>query len=221
MLRNFEKFEVDHWYLYTGEYYTALKNMREWTEHFSYVIKRIPVKCKKVFEEISPNKATFYTYYEGDGNGLSFSTDFDNWIEIESPEYTIQSGDDAIVFRSDGTLHEKDFKVNYFAGYINGYNNLWVLKKKNENKEHKLDSPESILAASLNNLHEYILAGAGAENYVLSIPPVPHPTYWDSITQGPKTDSVMKIKKEIKFKIPVKEYVSFKVKSKKKRKFTI
>jgi hypothetical protein len=74
MIRNFDRFQKDHWYIFTGNGYNCLAGDKDWEEHYPYLFNKKPVQCKEAFISHTCN---FYSYFEGD-NGLCFAPHFDD-----------------------------------------------------------------------------------------------------------------------------------------------
>lgn len=95
MLRNFEKFEVGHYYVYTGN-----ERKPYWASNgqMDIVLKHNIMKCIKV-----GNYKT-YANFEGYGEGVSdnvwsWEDGFDNWVEVESPDAIFEVGDSVLEYR--------------------------------------------------------------------------------------------------------------------------
>ena len=87
-LRNFDKFEVGHYYVYTGG-----KGL-SWTEPMNAVLERKIHKCLDVWNKI-PLSAKFK---DAGGCIWNWESGFDNWVEVENPNAVFEKGDDSLVF---------------------------------------------------------------------------------------------------------------------------
>lgn len=81
MVRNFEKFKVGHWYIYTGE-----EAGGDWHYDMKKVLNHKPVVCS-ASSHISRVHAAFVTTapINGIDDYWNWSEGFDNWIEIKDP----------------------------------------------------------------------------------------------------------------------------------------
>ena len=76
MIRNFEKFEIGHWYIYTGTY-----SPNGWCSNDSMenVLDHKPCKCIETY-------TTIYNAQFNNTNSIyNWADGFNNWIEIEDP----------------------------------------------------------------------------------------------------------------------------------------
>lgn len=91
MVRNFEKFEVGHWYIYTGEHFGS-----GWSYDMKKVLNHKPVVCS-ASSHISIVHAAFVTNTPTNGidDYWNWGDGFDNWIEIKDPskEYHLIPGE--------------------------------------------------------------------------------------------------------------------------------
>ena len=77
-VRNFEKFEIDKWYIYTGTEPKA-----DWNSLMnSFALDHKPVKCN-----MKHSKYHIQASFEGMGSKRlwNWKSGFDNWIEIKDP----------------------------------------------------------------------------------------------------------------------------------------
>lgn len=78
MLRNFEKFEAGHYYVYTGS-----KTEKKWSSlgNMDFVLKHEILQCSKNFKNDSAS-ADFKDNEWGNSNTVwNWSSGFDNWVE--------------------------------------------------------------------------------------------------------------------------------------------
>lgn len=102
MLRNFEKFEVGHYYVYTGE-----KEEGNWNPYgaMDFAIKHEISQCSNNFKH-NHASADFKGYESGTINGWDWSSGFDNWVEVESPDAVFVEGDSVLEY----IRHHKQWK---------------------------------------------------------------------------------------------------------------
>jgi len=126
MVRNFEKFEIGHYYLYTDK-----EEPMSFDPHgiMRMVLDNKPRKCIKVTSTDS-KAAVFEGMSEYSGNSnynhcWIWEHGFDNWIEVEAPDYALQEDNDVYV---NGEIREN--WVKGFSGCRQGYQSIYALKKK-------------------------------------------------------------------------------------------
>ena len=145
MLRNFKKFEIGHYYVYTGG-----KTEKKWSSlgNMDFVLKHEILQCSKNFKNDSASAN--FKEHERDGNGWDWSSGFDNWVEVESPDAVFEEGDSILEYKRQ---HESwyilalvkcqltdDKKRN---GYDNGGYTYYILKRKT--KENKVKREEIVV----------------------------------------------------------------------------
>lgn len=134
MLRNFEKFEVGHYYVYTGN-----ERKPDWASdgQMDIVLKHNIMKCIKV-DNCHKTYANFEDCRHFDIFKIwDWKEGFDNWIEVESPDAVFEVGDSVLEYNQ----HYKHWKevrlpVCSLIEYKkeNGYGNdnfiYYILKRK-------------------------------------------------------------------------------------------
>lgn len=132
MLRNFEKFEVGHYYVYTGE-----EREYGWIPFgtMDFVLDHKILQCSQV--SIEESTANFRGHERIGSDFWDWKEGFDNWIEVESPDAVFEVGDSVLEYNQ----HYKHWKeiviaVCYLTEYKqkNGYDNdsfiYYILKRK-------------------------------------------------------------------------------------------
>ena len=74
-LRNFEKFEAGHYYVYAGG-----KELN-WVDSMDFVLDHKIHKCLDAW-----GQQTTYAVFDDAGCVWDWKEGFDNWVEVESPE---------------------------------------------------------------------------------------------------------------------------------------
>lgn len=142
MLRNFEKFEVGHYYVYTGN-----ERKPDWASNgqMDIVLKHNIMKCIKV-----DNCHKTYANFEGYGEGVSDSIwswedGFDNWVEVESPDAVFKVGDSVLEYNKhykhwqEVVIHVCNLIVNKNVNsYDNGSVVHYICKRKPKEKGDKI-----------------------------------------------------------------------------------
>ncbi|HPJ86768.1 MAG TPA: hypothetical protein PLU55_01505 [Candidatus Pacearchaeota archaeon] len=129
-LRNFDKFEEGHYYVYTGE------KTDKWANAMEAVLER---KIHKCLETPCSNKEG--AIFEGVEDGYwNYKDGFDNWVEVESPDAVFEKGDDCLVFRkSSKEWHIAPLINSGFFSCKNMFENtsfvIYILKRKNKKEE--------------------------------------------------------------------------------------
>lgn len=147
MLRNFEKFEVGHYYVYTGG-----KEEGNWNPYgaMDFAIKHEILQCSNNFK-YNYAFADFKGYERvGDGSGWCWLDGFDNWVEVESPDAVFEIGDTVLGYKKQCKSWERillegctltiDKKRN---GYDNARYSYYILKRKT--KESKVKQEEIVV----------------------------------------------------------------------------
>lgn len=119
MVRNFEKFEKDHWYIYTGN-----ESLSGWSNDglMDEVLKHKP-------HQVITADETYASFSNVTGGVWKWESGFDNWVEIEPMDYILQKGDDVINVNS---IYKN--WVQDYAGKPQGCGNVYALKKQKETK---------------------------------------------------------------------------------------
>lgn len=142
MLRNFEKFEVGHYYVYTGN-----ERERYWAGNgqMYIVLKHNIIKCIKVY-----NCHKTYANFEDCRHFDIFKTwdwsdGFDNWIEVESPDAIFEVGDSVLEYNKhykhwqEVVIQVCNLTVNKNVNsYANGVFVYYICKRKPKEKEDKM-----------------------------------------------------------------------------------
>lgn len=145
MLRNFDRFEVGHYYVYTGS-----KTERKWSSsgNMDFVLKHEILQCSKSFK----NDSASADFKENErGNTVwNWSDGFDNWVEVESPDAVFEEGDTVLGYKKQCKSWERillegcaltiDKKRN---GYDNVTYSYYILKRKT--KENKVKQEETVV----------------------------------------------------------------------------
>ena len=146
MLRNFEKFEVGHYYVYTGE-----KAEGKWNPsgEMNFVLDHKILQCLNA-PKSNYAFADFKGHERGDSNGWDWSDGFNNWVEVESPVAVFEEGDAILEYKRQHESWNKivlgkcqltdDKKRN---GYDNGSYTYYILKRKT--KENKVKQEETVV----------------------------------------------------------------------------
>ncbi len=132
-LRNFEKFEKGHYYVYTGG------KTPKWADEMDAVLDHKIHKC--TFSPFDGN--TIARFDDVIMNWYDYINGFDNWIEVESPEALFEVGDDVLRYGEadnrwsiyklpEGHFLKKDKNKN---GYDNGAVVFYICKRKHDKKE--------------------------------------------------------------------------------------
>lgn len=184
MLRNFKKFEIGHYYVYTGG-----KTEEKWNPSggMAFALRHEILQCSNNFK---------YNYafadFKGhervdDDNGWDWSDGFDNWVEVESPDAVFVEGDSVleyirhhkqwkkIVVIKSCTLTE-DEKEN---GYDNGNSVYYILKRKTkENKEDIVPNVKDFTEKQSKALENLIdeLEKMSKNLGIVKVPPIPMTT---------------------------------------------
>lgn len=100
MVRNFNNFQVDHWYIYTG---TERKIYWNNEGGMDFALTHIPLKClKTVFGDRAMFQNRNGVVYEGAFGGLwDWECGFDNWIEIEDPNQSHYLNENDYLYNSE------------------------------------------------------------------------------------------------------------------------
>ena len=131
-LRNFDKFEKEHYYVYTGG------KTSNWKVPKESVLDHKIHKCLDVWDQL----ITSASFADVKWGVWDWEDGFDDWVEVESPEAVFEIGDDCL--RYDKTyktwkihkVHESYFnKANNKNGYDSGYDIFYICKRKSEKKE--------------------------------------------------------------------------------------
>ena len=157
MLRNFEKFEVGHYYVYTGN-----KSEVNWNSSgkMDFALKHEILQCSNDFKSTSAF-ADFRGYEKGLANGWDWSDGFDDWVEVESPDAMFEVGDTVLTYISKSIVWKKDELVGkcYVTqnkrknGYAFDYFVHYILKRKT--KESKVTQEETVVWKD-NSFKKYI-----------------------------------------------------------------
>ena len=156
MLRNFEKFEVGHYYVYTGG-----KEEGNWNPYaaMDFATKHEILQCSNNFKH-NHASADFKGYESSTINGWDWSSGFDNWVEVESPDAVFEEGDSILEYKKQ---HESWYILALVKCQLtydkkrNGYENdsypYYILKRKT--KESKV-TREEIVVWKDNPFKKYI-----------------------------------------------------------------
>jgi len=136
-VRNFDKFEVGHYYVYTGNE----KGSIFWTERMYMVLDYRICQCDYV-EKYNPYIANFvglqpdYVF-----SGFDFRDGIDNWIEVESPLCLIDVLDKVYCMNSQTIEDGSDHR-----GWINGRQNHFILKRELESEDDKQEEEKTTMS---------------------------------------------------------------------------
>ncbi len=147
MLRNFKKFEIGHYYVYTGG-----KTEEKWNPSggMDFALRHEILQCSNnfkynyAFADFKDNERV------DDDNGWDWSNGFDNWIEVESPDAVFEVGDSILEYKRQheswhilalGKCQLTDDKKR--NGYDNGGYTYNILKRKT--KESKVKQEEIVV----------------------------------------------------------------------------
>ncbi len=131
-LRNFDRFEKGHYYVYTG-----WKKL-DWVEPKNSVSEHKICKCLDVWNEV----ITSASFANVEFGVWDWEDDFDDWVEVESPEAVFDIGDDCLRYDK---IHQHWKVAKVHEGYFhndknkNGYNNEvgvhYICKRKSNDRE--------------------------------------------------------------------------------------
>lgn len=106
-VRNFKKFEIDHWYIYTGT-----EREPGWNRDgkMDFVLNHKPVKCVKI------GVINDASVFEEDPRGVLWDWEegFDNWIEIKDPNKSYNLKKDQKIYNKIGNKILKTGTDNFF-----------------------------------------------------------------------------------------------------------
>lgn len=131
-LRNFDKFEEGHYYVYTGE------KSDKWAKRMYAVLDH---KIHKCLETPCSNKEG--AIFEGVEDGYwNYKDGFDNWIEVESPDAIFEVGDDVLRYdKMNKSWEISKVTKDYFEwdynknGCESVYSFYYICKRKHNKKE--------------------------------------------------------------------------------------
>ncbi|HPJ86771.1 MAG TPA: hypothetical protein PLU55_01520 [Candidatus Pacearchaeota archaeon] len=139
MLRNFEKFEVGHYYVYTGS-----KTEKTWCPFggMNFAIEHKILQCCEVHGHTNAN---FKENERLGGSIWAWKDGFDNWVEVESPEAVFEIGDKVLQY----VKNSKTWKERKLSDCLlvnnqrkNGYDTFdcfyYILKRKPKEKDDKI-----------------------------------------------------------------------------------
>lgn len=111
MVRNFETFQVDHWYVYTGECRSRGKGWN-YEGEMDFVLARKAFKCVNT---TSPQSANFDT--PNSRQIWNWSVGFDDWIEVKDPkkEYILQKGEKYYI-KNQNEIETTEYSERYIDG---------------------------------------------------------------------------------------------------------
>lgn len=131
-LRNFDRFEKGHYYVYTGE------KKLSWIVPKESVLDHKIHKCLDVWDQL----ITSASFADVKWGVWDWEDGFDNWVEVESPEAVFEIGDDCLRYDK---IHQHWKVAKVHEGYFhndknkNGYNNEvgihYICKRKSNKKE--------------------------------------------------------------------------------------
>ena len=131
-LRNFEKFEKGHYYVYTGG------KTANWAEGMDAVLDHKIHKC--TFSPFNGNTIT--EFEDAIGHWYNYINGFGNWVEVESPEAVFEEGDYTlrydVIYKTWKILRVSEFyfhKDKSKNGYDNGVSIYYICKRKSNKKE--------------------------------------------------------------------------------------
>ena len=130
-LRNFEKFEKGHYYVYTGE------KTPNWADEMDAVLDHKIHKC--TFSPFDGN--TIARFDDVIMNWYDYINGFDDWVEVESPEAVFEIGDDCLRYnniRKDwkiSQVHQHFVSNNNKNGMESNYGVFYICKRKSNKKE--------------------------------------------------------------------------------------
>lgn len=128
MLRNFERFEAGHYYVYCGG------KRISWNEKMEKVLDRRIYQCKFV---MGGSLASFVDMFTRETERWNWTQGFDDWVEVESPDAIAEGGDSVLMIKSNGIILKvflQDLK-QFNIGDNNGVkykdeNIYYILKRK-------------------------------------------------------------------------------------------
>lgn len=122
-LRNFDRFEVGHYYVYTGG-----KELN-WTEPMNAVLNYKIHKCLDVW-----NKIPFSAKFKDVGGCIwNWESGFDYWVEVYNPDAVFEVGDDCLIYDKiyqHWKVADVDKKDNVFKKYIRNKKYMKFVKEK-------------------------------------------------------------------------------------------
>lgn len=131
-LRNFDRFEIGHYYVYTGG------KKLNWAKLMNAVLDGKIHKCFDVWNKV-PTSASFADVKLG---VWDWEDGFDNWVEVESPEAVFEIGDDCLRYskiRKNWEVNRvgKQFFIrnNQKNGIESEYGVYYICKRKSNKKE--------------------------------------------------------------------------------------
>ena len=131
-LRNFDRFEKEHYYVYTGG------KTPNWADEMDAVLDHKIHKC--TFSPFDGN--TIARFDDVIMNWYDYINGFDNWVEVESPEAVFEIGDNALRYdKADNRWKVAKVHEGYFHndknknGYDNGAVVFYICKRKSNKKE--------------------------------------------------------------------------------------